>query len=119
MPGAPDPTQHRQARAHKLRECWHKTVGAFATDERGTTSLLDRLVAIGQLTADEAKRVLAEARARIDANTREVDRLVDESVKKLTARFESGELRALKQRIRALEDQIRALEGPASNDVGT
>jgi hypothetical protein len=48
----------------RLREAWHKTVGTYATEEQGTQSLLQRLVDFGHLSAEEAKKVLAEAQKR-------------------------------------------------------
>ena len=43
----------------RLREAWHKTVGTWATDEKGTASLVTRLVEFRTLSTEEARRVLA------------------------------------------------------------
>lgn len=92
----------------RLREAWMKTVGNFATDERGTQSLLQRLVDFGQLSAEEAKKVLAEARTKIDANKAELDRRVDESIKRLTPA--AVEARRLEERIAELEAKLTEIE---------
>jgi polyhydroxyalkanoate synthesis regulator phasin len=94
----------------RLREAWHKTVGNFATDEKGTASLLNRLVGFGHLSAEEAKRVLAEARTKIEQNKKELDQRVDESVKKVTDRFGDGEVKKLEERIASLEARLHELE---------
>lgn len=97
----------------RLREAWHKTVGTFATDDKGTQGLLDRLVGFKQLSAEEARRVLQDARARIEQNKKELDRRVDESVKKVTDRFTDPEVKALEERIAFLEGRIKELEAEA------
>ncbi len=94
--------------AKRLREAWMKTVGTYATDDNGTQSLLQRLVDFGHLSADEAKKVLADARRKIEANKAELDRRVDESIKRFTL---GKEARRLEQRIAELEDKLTALEG--------
>ena len=96
----------------RLREAWHKTVGTFATDEKGTASLLDRLVGFGHLSAEEAKRVLLEARTKIEQNKKELDQRVDESVRKVTERFskDDGEVKLLEERIAQLEARLKELE---------
>jgi len=94
----------------RLREAWHKTVGNYATDEKGTASLLQRLVDFGHLSAEEAKKVLGEARQKIDDNKLELDRRVDESIKRI---FSDGTVRKLEERIIELEKKLVELE--ASN----
>ena len=98
----------------RLREAWHKTVGNYATDEKGTASLLQRLVDFGHLSAEEAKKVLAEARQKIDDNKLELDRRVDESIKKAVGAFTEGkDVKKLEERIHELEKKLVELE--ASN----
>lgn len=98
----------------RLREAWMKTVGNYATDEKGTASLLQRLVDFGQLSAEEAKKVLGEARQKIEENKGELDKRVDESIKKAVDRLpwsEDGrELKKLEERIEELEARLRELE---------
>ncbi len=103
----------------RLREAWHNTVGNFATDDKGTASLLQRLVDFGQLSAEEAKKVLAEARQKIDANKGELDRRVDESIKRTVDRFtESKEVKRLEERVDELEQKLTALEAPDGASAG-
>ena len=66
----------------RLREAWLKTVGNYATDEGETHSLLQRLVGFGTLSAEEAKKVLADARHKIEENRKELDLRVDESIRR-------------------------------------
>jgi polyhydroxyalkanoate synthesis regulator phasin len=99
----------------RLREAWMKTVGTYATDEKGTASLLQRLVDFGQISADEAKKVLAEARTKIEENKRELDKRVDESInesiKRTVGRFSEGkELKVIEDRVAELEARLKELE---------
>jgi polyhydroxyalkanoate synthesis regulator phasin len=95
----------------RLRDAWHKTVGTFATDEKGTASLLQRLVDFGALSAEEAKKVLNEARGKIEDNKSELDKRVDESIKKAVERVtERSEVKKLEERIAELEGRLKALE---------
>ena len=101
--------------SRRLREAWMKTVGAYATDEKGTQGLLQRLVEFGALSAEEAKRVLVDARGKIDHNRTELDSRVDESIKKAVERFgEFREAKRLEERIAELEARLRELENPAA-----
>jgi polyhydroxyalkanoate synthesis regulator phasin len=97
--------------AKRFQNVWHKTVGNYATDEKGTQSLLQRLVDFGQLSAEEAKKVLAEAQKKIEDNKSELDRRVDESIKKAVERFTEGkEVKKLEDRIGELEKKLAELE---------
>lgn len=102
-----DRSEGDQSLPKRMREAWMKTVGTFATDDNGTQSLLQRLVDFGQLSAEEAKKVLAEARTKIDANKAELDRRVDESIKRFT---DGKEARKLEERIAELEQKLTELE---------
>ncbi len=109
-------TENDASLPKRFREVWHKTVGNYATDEKGTASLLQRLVDIGQLSAEEAKKVLAEARQKIDENKGELDRRVDESIKRTVERFTEGkEVKKLEERIEQLEAKLKELEASTSN----
>ena len=95
----------------RLREAWHKTVGTWATDEKGTASLVSRLVGFGTLSSEEAKKVLADAKKRVDENKAELDRRVDESLGKAAALFssEQREVKKLEERITDLEARLKAI----------
>lgn len=95
----------------RLREAWHKTVGTWATDEKGTASLVGRLVEFRTLSAEEARRVLTDAKKRVDENRAELDRRVDDSLHKATSFFssEQKEVRKLEDRVAQLEARLKAL----------
>ena len=57
----------------KLREAWLRTVGAWATDESGTATLLSRLQAMGTVSAEEARRVGVEDAAEIIPGAKQGD----------------------------------------------
>jgi len=96
----------------RLREAWHKTVGTWATDEKGTASLVGRLVEFRTLSTEEAKRVLTDAKKRVDENRAELDRRVDDTVHKATAFFssEQKEVRKLEDRVAQLEARLKSLQ---------
>jgi polyhydroxyalkanoate synthesis regulator phasin len=97
----------------RLREAWLKTVGNYATDEGETQSLLHRLVGFGSLSAEEAKKVLADARHKIEENRKELDTRVDESLRKAVSRVvdpSAKELRRLEDRVSGLEQKLKELE---------
>lgn len=110
-PSSDAPAAHEQ-RGHRLREAWHKTVGTWATDDKGTAGLVQRLVAFGTLSSEEARRVLAEAKKRADENKAELDRRVDESLHRAATFFtrEQKEMKKLEDRLASLEERLKALD---------
>ncbi len=94
----------------KLQDAWHKTVGPWATDDGGTRTLMTRLVDFKQLSTDEAKRVLTDAKKRIEQNRQELDRRVDESWQRTQSFFssEQKELKKLEDRVEKLEARMQA-----------
>jgi polyhydroxyalkanoate synthesis regulator phasin len=115
-PVSPAPDAHdKDPLGKRLAEAWHKTVGAWATDEKGTASLLGRLVDFRALSADEARRVLQDAKARVDENRAELDRRVDESWQRASSFFtsEQKELRRLEDKLEKLEGRVKALSSAA------
>jgi polyhydroxyalkanoate synthesis regulator phasin len=106
-----DVDTHTDTLGRRLADAWHKTVGAWATDDRGTASLVSRLVEFQTLSAEEAKRVLADAKKRAEENRAELDRRVDESWHRAAAFFssEQKELKRLEERLAQLERRTDAL----------
>lgn len=113
-PGAaPAETVDDDGIARRLKDAWMKTVGAYATEERGAQSLFARLVGFGTMSAEEAKKVVAEARQKIEQNRRELDARVDESIKRTVGRFvdpTAAELGTLRARLEEMESRVRKLE---------
>ena len=105
----------------RLREAWKLSVGEFAVEEGETRTLLGRLEALGTVTRDEAKQVLAYAKKNIDKNRLELEKRVEESVKSATSRLiipTDEEIRAIRQRIIAAEKRIISLEEERGNENG-
>jgi polyhydroxyalkanoate synthesis regulator phasin len=96
----------------RLREAWHKTVGTWATDDKSTAGLVQRLVAFRTLSTDEARRVLTDAKKRADDNKAELDRRVDESLQRAASFLlrEQRELKKLDERVMQLEARLRRLD---------
>jgi polyhydroxyalkanoate synthesis regulator phasin len=105
-PAATDPHLGR-----RLREAWHKTVGTWATDEKTTASLVKKLTDFGTLSSEEAKKVLADAKKRVEENKTELDRRVDESLARAATLFssEQREVKKLEERIAELESRLAKL----------
>lgn len=108
-------SQYKDTLGKRLTEAWHKTVGAWTTDEKTTASLVGRLVEFRALSADEARRVLQDAKKRVDENRAELDRRVDESWHRASSFFtsEQKELRRLEEKLDKLEGRVKALSNPA------
>jgi polyhydroxyalkanoate synthesis regulator phasin len=101
----------------RLKDAWKESVGTYATDDGETKHLFARLVDFGTLSRDEAVKLLGESRSKIEQNRRELERRVDESIKKATSRLHvpsqaeieqlSGEIEAIERRIAAIESRRR------------
>jgi polyhydroxyalkanoate synthesis regulator phasin len=111
-PASPNAPPHNEQRGRRLREAWHRTVGAWATDDKGTAGLVQRLVAFGTLSSEEARRVLTEAKKRADDNRVELDRRVDESLGRASTFFarEQRKMKDLEDRVVSLEERLKALD---------
>jgi polyhydroxyalkanoate synthesis regulator phasin len=109
---SPDAPAANEQLGRRLREAWHKTVGTWATDDKGTAGLVSRLVAFGTLSTEEARRVLADAKKRADDNKAELDRRVDDSLQRAATFFtrEQKELKKLEDRLATLEARLKALD---------
>ncbi len=108
-PASPAPNEQF---GRRLREAWHKTVGAWVTDDKGTAGLVQRLSAFGALSSDEARRVIAEAKKRADDNKAELDRRVDESLQRASTFFtrEQKKMKELDDRLSSLEERLKSLD---------
>lgn len=112
-----DPTtaddKHRETLGRRLIEAWHKTVGAWATDDKTTASLVSRLVEFRALSSEEAKKVLTDAKKRVEENRVELDRRVDESWHRAAGFFtsEQKELKKLEERLAQLEGRFKSVSG--------
>ncbi len=99
--------------ARRLKDAWMKTLGAYATDEKGAASLFHRLVGFGALSAEEAKKVVAETRAKIEQNKKDLDAQIDQSIQSTVGRFvdpAATELRRLADRLAQMESRVKKLE---------
>ena len=97
----------------RLQEAWQHSVGAFATDEGETQTLLGRLVALGTLSKEEARQVLSKVREGIESNRVELERRIDESIRTATARLtipSDPDVRALREKLILIEQRIAHLE---------
>jgi polyhydroxyalkanoate synthesis regulator phasin len=97
----------------RLKDAWKETVGAYATDEGATKNLFARLVDFGALSRDEAVRLVADTKARIEQNRSELDRRIDESIRRTATRLRvpsPDEIKALDTQVSSIERRLAALE---------
>lgn len=97
----------------RMREAWKLSVGEYAVEEGETRSLLGRLEALGTVTKEDARQVFNYAKKNIEKNRLELEKRVEDSVKKATSRLiipSDDEIRDLRKRIIAAEKRIIALE---------
>lgn len=117
-PEAPMHVEHDEDRTGflgRLKDAWKDTVGTYATTEGETKTLLTRLVDFGTLSRDEAKKLMGDTRSRIEQNKRELDKRVDESIRRATSRLTvpPGEIKRLEDKVVEIEGRIHALEHEA------
>ena len=92
----------------RLREAWKLSVGEFAVEEGETRTLLGRLEALGTVTRDEAKQVLAYAKKNIDKNRLELEKRVEESVK---SGPHGSSFQRTKKYVRSVKESLRPKKG--------
>lgn len=100
--------------AARVQRAWRASVGTYATDEGETKNLLQRLVEFGTLSQKEAKDALHDMKSRIEENRRELDKRVDESLKRATARLtlpSPSDIEKLRARVADLEKRVAEAEG--------
>lgn len=97
----------------RVQSAWHQTVGEYATEEAHARNLFQRLVEFGNITGEEAKKLLADTNGRIEENRNELENRVEESFKRATARWtvpSPDEVEDLEKKIESLEQRIQSLE---------
>lgn len=97
----------------RIQRAWRETVGTYATEERATRNLVQRLVDFGAVSRDESANMLVEFKKRIEQNRKELDRRVDESIKRATERLTiptPAELEKLRARVAELEQRVESAE---------
>jgi len=105
-------TKDRKSFLARVQQGLQKTVAHYATDDGETKTLLARLVDFGHLSREEAAKMLADIKVKLDENRQELDRRVDESVKIATAKLRvssRGELEELATRLSQLEARADAI----------
>ncbi len=111
--GAVDEGARLDGIARRLKDAWMKTLGAYATDEKGAASLFQRLVDFGALSAEEGKKVVAETKAKIEQNKQDLDAQIDQSIQRTVGRFADPaalEVRRLAERLATMETRVKKLE---------
>lgn len=111
--GENDELDDEETFASRVQRAWRASVGTYATDEGETRNLLQRLVEFGSLSQKEAKEALADMRSRIEENRKELDKRVDESLKRATARLtvpSPAEIEQLRARVDELEERVKDAE---------
>lgn len=105
----------------RLKDAWKDSVGAYATDEGATKNLFSRLVDFGHLSREEALKLVGESRAKIEQNKKELERRVDESIHRATARLSppsAGDIEKIARDLDAIERRIAAVEAKRKARAG-
>ena len=111
--GAGEDCDDRAGFVARIQRAWRETVGAYATEEGATRNLVQRLVDFGAVSRDESANMLVDFKKRIDQNRKELDRRVDESIKRATERLTiptPAELEKLRARVAELEKRVEGAE---------
>lgn len=106
-------TDDRGSFLQRVQSAWQKTVGNYATDVEHSRNVFQRLVDFGNITGEEAKRLIADTHDRVEHNRRELEQRVEESLKKATARLTVptvADVRDLGSKVDDIEGRIAALE---------
>jgi poly(hydroxyalkanoate) granule-associated protein len=106
-------TDDRSTFLGRVQSAWRQTVGTYATDEGETRNLFGRLVDFGNITGEEAKKLLNETQGRIEQNRKELEDRVDASLKRAVPRLSvpsADEIDDLNRKVDDIEKRIAALE---------
>lgn len=97
----------------RLQSAWRDTVGNYATDEGATRNLFHRLADFGNITGEEARRLITDTQGRIEQNKKELEQRVEESLKRATSHLtppSADEIDELERKVAEIESRIAALE---------
>ena len=96
----------------KFREAWSQALVGFNTAEAEAEKVLARLADAAGLTPQDVKHHAREFGERLTQQRREVERAIDDGVRRAAAQFKiptRDEIESLKRRIDQLADRLEAV----------
>ncbi|HEU4385116.1 MAG TPA: phasin family protein [Anaeromyxobacteraceae bacterium] len=95
-----------------FKEAWSQALVGLNAAEAEAEKVLSRLAGAAGLTPDEVKKHAREFGERLSSQRREVERAIDEAVKRAAARVKlpnRDEVEALKRRLDQIAEQLERL----------
>lgn len=99
-----------------FKEAWTRALTGVGAAEQEAEKLLSRVTG---LSGDELRRQAREVGERLNAQRREVEKAIDEGVRKAAGRLQmpaQDELEALKKRMDDLTARVEAMGKPGPDD---
>jgi len=96
----------------KFREAWSQALFGINTAEAEAEKVLGRLADAAGLTPDDVKHHAREFGERLTQQRREVERAIDDGVRRAAAQFKiptRDEIESLKRRIDQIADRLEAV----------
>jgi polyhydroxyalkanoate synthesis regulator phasin len=96
----------------KFREAWSQALVGINTAEAEAEKVLGRLADAAGLTPDDVKHHAREFGERLTQQRREVERAIDDGVRRAAAQFKiptRDEIESLKRRIDQIADRLEAV----------
>lgn len=99
-----------------FKEAWSQALVGLNAAEAEAEKVLDRLAGAAGFTPEDVKRHAREFGERLASQRREVERAIDEAVRRAAARFKlpsRDEVEALKKRLDQIAERVdRLAQGP-------
>lgn len=95
-----------------FKEAWSQALVGLNAAEAEAEKVLDRLAGAAGFTPEDVKRHAREFGERLSSQRREVERAIDEAVRKAAARFKlpsRDEVEALKRRLDQIAERVDRL----------
>ena len=96
----------------KFREAWSQALVGINTAEAEAEKVLGRLADAAGLTPDDVKHHAREFGERLTQQRREVERAIDDGVRRAAAQFKiptRDEIESLKRRVDQIADRLEAV----------
>ncbi len=107
----------------RFQEAWSHALAGVNAAEEEAGKIIQRLADVAGFSPDDVRRHAREFGERLTSQRKEIERTIDDAVKRATSRFKvpsREELDALRQRVDAIAARVDALasERAASGDQG-
>lgn len=93
----------------KLRKAFLFGIGAMAATGEKIDDLIDELIAKGEVTSDEGKKIMDEWKEKVKANQRELGDRIKEEINKVISKLDLAtkkDIEELRARLDAIEQKL-------------